>query len=147
LRTKILSVIFIIYSAHILFLKTKNLSGQRLNNYITMYWYYSTEQAKIRIKRVISFFTKAIECLIGSVCRRTRGWGNDTFFSFFPFLIFKRREKFCGKPRKSAFGGNGVNSCGGGCGDSLSLKPLFLAAAADAVNFYEFLIKYVRALL
>ena len=27
------------------------------------------------------------------------------------------------------------------------LKPLFLAATAGAVNFYEFLIKYVRALL
>ena len=144
MRTKILSVIFIIYSAHILFLKTKNLSGQRLNNYITMYWYYSTEQAKIRIKRVISFFTKAIECLIGSVSAYARVGQRHIFF---PFLIFKRREKFCGKPRKSAFGGNGVNSCGGGCGDSLSLKPLFLAAAADAVNFYEFLIKYVRALL
>ena len=96
MRTKILSVIFIIYSAHILFLKTKNLSGQRLNNYITMYRYYSTEQAKIRIKRVISFFTKAIECLIGSVCRRTRGWGNDTFF--FPSLFLNGAKNFAGSP-------------------------------------------------
>ena len=95
-----------------------------------MYRYYSTEQAKIRIKRVMSFFTKTIECLIGSVCRRTRGWGNDTFFSSFLILIFKRREKFAGSEARRMAGRANAEAA---AAIPFPLKPLFLAAAADAM--------------
>jgi len=52
------------------------------------------------------------------------GWAKRVFFLFF----ISGGEKFCGKPRKSAFGGNGVNESrrmarraksGGGCGDRI----------------------------
>ncbi|OGH43671.1 MAG: hypothetical protein A3H50_01790 [Candidatus Levybacteria bacterium RIFCSPLOWO2_02_FULL_37_10] len=75
-------------------------------------------------------------------CVSAHGWAGQRYF-LFPFLIFKRREKFCGKRGHRRRAGKAKAAAA----IPFPLKPLFLAAAADAVNFYEFLIKYVRALL
>jgi len=54
------------------------------------------------------------------------------------YLFYFRREKFCGKPRKSAFGGNGVNSCGGNDGNSFSPPPPATLCVAMRAGFNPF---------
>jgi len=80
----------------------------------------------------MSVLLKRKNDLIGSVCRRT-GWrGNDTFFSSLPFLILNGAKNFAGSESRRMAGRANAEAA---ATIPFPLKPLFLAAAADAMIY------------
>ncbi len=82
---------------------------------------------------------------VGRVHVGVQAGGTTTHFLFFPLPSFQTARKILREASPAEWRGERIVEATAAI--PFPLKPLFLAAAADAVNFYEFLIKYVRALL